>query len=228
MLYTKQISLINTFRIKTKNNEKVIDLILKEYNEAGYNVKICKLNAAEYGVPQSRIRVIFIGIRKDIEFIEEKENKLFNRKEIKFYVDYDGEATPKVLDIKSKLVALLNTKKDVIVVDNGSTDSSVALLRNEFPQVKLIEFSENYGFAEGYNQALKKIDNEYYVLLNSDVRTPMDWLYPLVEYMEQHPECAACQPKILSEHEPEKFEYAGAAGGFIDSYGYPFCRGRAW
>ena len=115
---------------------------------------------------------------------------------------------------------------EIVVADNGSTDGSVEWLRKEYPYTRLIALDKNYGFAEGYNQALKKIDNEYYVLLNSDVRTPMDWLYPLVEYMEQHPECAACQPKILSEHEPEKFEYAGAAGGFIDYLGYPFCRGR--
>ena len=115
---------------------------------------------------------------------------------------------------------------EIVVADNGSTDGSVDWLRQEYPDLRLIAFDQNYGFAEGYNQALKQIDNKYYVLLNSDVRTPMNWLYPLVEYMEQHPECAACQPKIRSEHEPEKFEYAGAAGGFMDIYGYPFCRGR--
>lgn len=115
---------------------------------------------------------------------------------------------------------------EVVVADNGSTDGSVEWLRKEYPKLRLIVFKENYGFAEGYNQALKQVDNEYYVLLNSDVRTPKGWLEPLVEYMERQTECAACQPKIRSEYESEKFEYAGAAGGFMDVYGYPFCRGR--
>ena len=110
---------------------------------------------------------------------------------------------------------------EVIVADNGSTDGSVEWLRNEHPELRLIAFEKNFGFAEGYNQALKLVDNEYYVLLNSDVRTPEGWLQPLFDYMETHSECAACQPKIRAELEPEKFEYAGAAGGFMDIYGYP-------
>lgn len=115
---------------------------------------------------------------------------------------------------------------EIVVADNGSTDGSVEWLKAEYPQLRLIAFDKNYGFAEGYNQALKLIDNEYYVLLNSDVNTPEGWLLPLFDYMENHTECAACQPKIRSEYEPEKFEYAGAAGGFMDIYGYPLCRGR--
>lgn len=115
---------------------------------------------------------------------------------------------------------------EVVVADNGSTDGSVEWLKAEYPELRLIAFDKNYGFAEGYNQALKLVDNEYYVLLNSDVRTPENWLLPLFDYMECHAECAACQPKIRSVHEPEKFEYAGAAGGFMDIYGYPLCRGR--
>ena len=115
---------------------------------------------------------------------------------------------------------------EVIVADNGSTDGSVEWLRNEHPELRLIAFEKNYGFAEGYNQTLKLVDNEYYVLLNSDVRTPKGWLHPLFNYMETHSECVACQPKIRAELEPEKFEYAGAAGGFMDIYGYPLCRGR--
>lgn len=117
----------------------------------------------------------------------------------------------------------------VIVADNGSTDESVEILRRDFSGVELWEFTENYGFAEGYNKALERAHREgyrYAVLLNSDVKTPGGWLQPLVSYMEQHPECGACQPKLLSYKEPEKFEYAGASGGFIDRNGYPFCRGR--
>ena len=115
---------------------------------------------------------------------------------------------------------------EIIVADNGSTDGSVEWLQKEHSNLRIIALDKNYGFAEGYNMALKQVEAEYYVLLNSDIRTPQNWLTPLIAYMQSHPECAACQPKIRSEHEPEKFEYAGAAGGFIDAYGYPFCRGR--
>ncbi len=117
----------------------------------------------------------------------------------------------------------------VIVADNGSTDNSLSVLREEFPQAEILRFPENYGFAEGYNKALAwalEKGYRYTVLLNSDVSTPQGWLEPLVDYMESHPGCGACQPKILSYKEPEKFEYAGASGGFIDRNGYPFCRGR--
>ncbi len=115
---------------------------------------------------------------------------------------------------------------EIVVADNGSNDGSVEWLKTEYPQLRLITFDKNYGFAEGYNQALKLVDNEYYVLLNSDVHTPENWLLPLFDYMKNHTECVACQPKIHSVNEPNKFEYAGAAGGFIDIYGYPLCRGR--
>ena len=115
---------------------------------------------------------------------------------------------------------------DIIVVDNGSSDNSVALLDQEFPKVQLIKFSENYGFAEGYNRAIELTQYKYTVLLNSDVATADGWLVPLYDYMEQHPEVGACQPKLLSYKEPEMFEYAGASGGFIDKNGYPYCRGR--
>lgn len=115
---------------------------------------------------------------------------------------------------------------DVIVADNGSTDGSRELLRKEFPQVKLLEFDENLGFAGGYNRALRETGYRYTLLLNSDVETPAGWLTPLHNFMEAHPDAAACQPKILSYKQKGKFEYAGAAGGFIDRNGYPYCRGR--
>ncbi len=114
----------------------------------------------------------------------------------------------------------------VYVADNGSTDASVEMLRREFPSVHLILLGENHGFAEGYNLALRQVDAEYVVLLNSDVEVTGHWLAPLIGYMDAHPEVAACQPKIRSWRQRERFEYAGAAGGFIDRYGYPFCRGR--
>jgi hypothetical protein len=114
----------------------------------------------------------------------------------------------------------------VYVADNCSTDDSVAFLRGRFPQVKIVVNKENGGFAKGYNDALKHIDAEYYVLLNSDVEVTANWINPIVQLMETEPKIAACQPKILAWHAREQFEYAGASGGYIDKYGYPFCRGR--
>ncbi len=114
----------------------------------------------------------------------------------------------------------------VVVADNASTDDSVSFLQHRFPEVRLIRFAENLGFCEGYNQALRQVEATYYVLLNSDVEVTPGWLDPLVELLEGNPAIAACQPKIKSFHQRTHFEYAGAAGGFLDAYGYPFCRGR--
>ncbi len=114
----------------------------------------------------------------------------------------------------------------IVVADNGSTDGSLQWLEENYPDVRRIEFDKNYGFTGGYNRAFKEIDADYYVLLNSDIEVSEGWLEPLISFMEEHPDAGICQPKILSIAEPDKFEYAGAAGGFIDRYGYPFCRGR--
>jgi GT2 family glycosyltransferase len=114
----------------------------------------------------------------------------------------------------------------VYVADNGSTDGSLKLLADEFPTVRTIVFDQNYGFADGYNKAFEQIDAEYAVLLNSDVEVTPHWLLPLVQYMDAHPQVAACQPKLMAYHAKEEFEYAGAMGGFLDCYGYPYCRGR--
>ena len=115
---------------------------------------------------------------------------------------------------------------EVCVADNASTDASCAWVEKNYPDVRLVALDQNYGFAEGYNRALQQVEAEYVVLLNSDVEVTPHWLEPLLAYMDAHPEVAACQPKIRSERHKEYFEYAGAAGGFIDKYGYPFCRGR--
>ncbi len=115
----------------------------------------------------------------------------------------------------------------VIVADNCSTDHSIELL-NEFPSVEKVILNENYGYAGGYNQALKQIEAEYFVLLNSDVEVTPNWLNPLTEFLDSNPAYAAAQPKILSFYNRDFFEYAGAAGGFIDTFGYPFCRGRVF
>ena len=115
---------------------------------------------------------------------------------------------------------------EVCVADNGSTDDSVTVLQNEFPEVRLILLDKNYGFADGYNMALQQVEAEYVVLLNSDVEVTQSWLDAMTEYLDKNSDVAACQPKILSYRNKEYFEYAGACGGYIDQFGYPFCRGR--
>ena len=115
----------------------------------------------------------------------------------------------------------------VYVADNASTDDSLQLLR-QFPECKLILLEKNWGFADGYNKALAQIQAEYYLLLNSDIEVTPHWLTPLINYMDSHTEVAACQPKLLSTSNRNSFEYAGACGGYLDTYGYPFCRGRVF
>ena len=117
---------------------------------------------------------------------------------------------------------------EIYVADNASTDASCEVVEKEFPSVHLIRLDKNYGFADGYNYALQKIDAEYVVLLNSDVEVTEGWLQPMVDYLDTHPETVACQPKIRAYRHRNLFEYAGASGGFIDRYGYPFCRGRVF
>ncbi len=114
----------------------------------------------------------------------------------------------------------------IVVADNASTDDSLSFLKNEYPQVKVLSTGGNFGYAEGYNRALKEVQAEYFILLNSDVEVTPKWIAPILKIMDADPAIAACQPKILDFSQPDKYEYAGAAGGFIDKYGYPFCRGR--
>lgn len=115
---------------------------------------------------------------------------------------------------------------DVIVADNGSSDDSLAVLRSEFPQVIALPLEKNYGYAEGYNRAISATRYEYTILLNSDVEVTPHWIEPMLDYCSTHRTVAACQPKILAVADKTQFEYAGAAGGFIDRLGYPYCRGR--
>ena len=121
-------------------------------------------------------------------------------------------------------------KVEIIVADNGSNDDSVSFLQQFYPQIRLIKFAYNYGFAKGYNEALKQVEADYYMILNSDVEVPAGWLLPMIDLLETDKNIAACQPKILSyksyKEGKKLFEYAGAAGGWLDKYGYPFAKGR--
>ncbi|KKB46171.1 hypothetical protein HMPREF1212_04794 [Parabacteroides sp. HGS0025] len=130
------------------------------------------------------------------------------------------EFLPSVMDYSPAELA------EVIVADNGSTDASVDMLKEKFPSVRIIQLDKNYGFAEGYNQALKQINNEYTVLLNSDVEVTPGWLDAPLAAMEADSTIVAAQPKIRAQRNKDYFEYAGAAGGYMDIYGYPYCRGR--
>lgn len=115
---------------------------------------------------------------------------------------------------------------EIIIADNASSDDSLEFMQKEYPEIRVIKNAENGGFSKGYNDALSQIDADFYVLLNSDIEVTPHWIKPIITLMESDKSIAVCQPKLLSYAEPEKFEYAGAAGGFIDKYGYPFCRGR--
>ncbi len=120
------------------------------------------------------------------------------------------------------------SNKEIIVADNASTDDSLEVLKTHFPQIKVLVNTQNAGFAGGYNWALKLVEADYFVLLNSDVEVTPNWVEPIIELMESHQQIAACQPKILSYSNKHMFEYAGASGGFIDFLGYPFLRGRVF
>ena len=119
-----------------------------------------------------------------------------------------------------------STGAEIVVADNASTDGSLQMLEREFPTVRRIVLDRNHGFAQGYHLALEQVDAEFYLLLNNDVQVGADWLSPLLEYMDNNPHVAACQPKLLCHWDRARFEYAGASGGYIDAWGYPYCRGR--
>lgn len=125
-----------------------------------------------------------------------------------------------------KLVACTPQWARIIIADNASTDDSVSWLKQTYPDISIVINDKNYGFAGGYNEALARISAEYYCLLNSDIEVTPNWLSSIITYMDEHPQVSICQPKLLSYCDKSKFEYAGAAGGYIDKYGYPFCRGR--
>jgi len=115
---------------------------------------------------------------------------------------------------------------EIVVADNNSSDGSIDFLKNSYPDIRLISFSENYGFCQGYNRALDQLDSDIFILLNSDIEVTKDWIDPILKLFDEDEKVAAVQPKLLDFNHKNKFEYAGGAGGFIDKYGYPFCRGR--
>ena len=120
----------------------------------------------------------------------------------------------------------ITSEVELIIADNGSTDGSISYLEDNYPALRIIKLDQNYGFASGYNLALKQVESDYYVLLNSDIDVPQGWLTPIIEFMDSNPNAAACMPKIMDYNNPNHFEYAGAAGGFIDFFGYPYCPRR--
>jgi GT2 family glycosyltransferase len=124
------------------------------------------------------------------------------------------------------VLASTYTNMELIIADNASTDDSVDFLRSVYPSIRIIPLKRNYGYAGGYNEALKEVESDYYVLLNSDVEVTAGWLEPVIELMEQNKQIGACQPKILSYRQKDQFEYAGGSGGWLDCLGYPFARGR--
>lgn len=160
-------------------------------------------------------------LRNFEERLVEKNNPL---KASAVILNYNGEKHLKAYLPNIRLV--LNNEVDLVVADNASSDGSLDYLRRYHPDVDCIELSQNYGFAGGYNQALAEIDRKYIGLLNSDVEFDENWITPIIAFMEDHPEIAICQPGILDMNQRKTFEYAGAAGGWLDALGYPFCEGR--
>lgn len=126
------------------------------------------------------------------------------------------------------VVASLGPAAQVVVADNHSTDDSLVFLQQQYPDIRVIALDQNYGFAGGYNRALKLVEATYYVILNSDVEVTPEWLQPMINLLDNDAAIGACQPKLLAWHQKNKFEYAGAAGGWLDAYGYPFARGRVF
>lgn len=224
--------------------------VLKDHHNRTIEVNIFDFDKNIYG---DRLRLELVdAIRTDMSFesLDELKTQLGKDKQqaksiLRNTLDFEEQETIESYKDSKVAVVILNYNgkkylKDflppllesdypnftVYVADNGSTDDSLVYLKNHFPRVRRIDLKENFGFAEGYNQALKYVKSDYYVLLNSDVEVTKDWISPIIELMESDSLVAACQPKILAYHRKTHFEYAGASGGWMDSWGYPFCRGR--
>ncbi len=155
--------------------------------------------------------------------LSQKENHLNPRVSI-VILNFNG--VKYLQEFLPSVVSTIYDNLEIVVADNGSNDDSISFLQSNYPNVTLITNPTNEGFAGGYNWALKKVQADYYVLLNSDVAVDPNWISPMVELLEHDKSIGACQPKLLAQRNPQYFEYAGAAGGWIDSLGYPFSRGR--
>lgn len=223
--------------------------VLKDHHNRTIEVNIFDFDKNIYG---DRLRIELVdAIRNDMSFDSLDElkaqlakDKQQSKKVLSDTLHFNKETEEADIGAKVAVVILnYNGKKylqqflnplldssypnfTVYVADNGSTDDSLVYLKNHFPRVRRIDLKQNYGFAEGYNQALKNIRADYYVLLNSDVEVTENWIEPIVQLMRRDSTIAACQPKILAYHRKTHFEYAGGAGGWMDTWGYPFCRGR--
>ena len=139
-------------------------------------------------------------------------------------LNWNGEKLLK--EFLPSVVKYIPDYAEIIIADNASNDNSISFLEDNYPHIRIIKNTTNGGFAKGYNDALKQIDHPYIVLLNSDIETPENWIEPVINFMDNHPDVGAAMPKILQYKKKSHFEYAGAGGGFIDRWGYPFCRGR--
>ena len=221
---------------------------LENYDNKTIEVNIFDFNKVIYG---DKLRIEFVEyIREDKKFEdleglkeqlkldkesalkhlslgqkEEEQKKIEESPEVAIVIlNYNGAEFLRQFLPSVKASTYPNAK--IIVADNGSTDQSAKLFEEEFSDVEFLDLGNNHGFAKGYNEALKQIESNYYILLNSDVEVTPGWIEPIIELMERDPSIGACQPKIRSFEQKEYFEYAGASGGWLDKHGYPFCRGR--
>jgi len=216
------------------NLETTIEIHIKDFNENIYQRKAI-IEVIDYIRPDEKFENLDLlknQIQKDDlkiqklldKYLISQTAKIKNPKVAVVILNYNGE---KILpDYLPSVFQNLPENTELYLIDNASTDQSLLWVSQNYPEIKKIRLSQNYGFAEGYNKGLKQVNADYLILLNSDVKVTDDWITPLVKRVQQNPQIMACQPKILSANHPENFEYAGAAGGMIDLLGYTFSRGR--
>ena len=221
---------------------------LKEHNNQTIEVNIFDFNKSIYG---DKLRIEFVDFIREDQAFEDLEGlkiQLSKDREQALRIlskQQEAEEKKRIVESPSLAISILNyngaeylrqflpsvisstyPNYTIYVADNASTDNSLEVLSEEFPNIECIRLEENHGFAKGYNEAMQHIDSEYYVLLNSDIEVSPGWIEPIIELMERDKSIGACQPKIKAYHQKDHFEYAGGSGGWLDKWGYPFCRGR--